>query len=720
MHNPFILNDEEYTRNIDSISSYIEQQAFYISTMTGKDNATTRKWLIDRMKDETVGLKDPMVNLLSREGKIDRYKKQMSFSNYINSVAALDYPMMPTFTVYLPKRVKESLYSSFIVDKKKGRKKHKKLMFTAIMEGNKEKAQQENNNQQSLKIKINALSGAALMAYSPNYTASLHPTLTSVCRISTSYSNANNEKLMGGNRQYLSEVATLDDINLLAMRANKVDIEKTIMTHGMSHPTVEQTITALRDSTDLYWSRGQDMARVRAYLERLEGYQLSNIVYSSDLYHTAVINPNAVTKFITDFISVPRVSVDNPSEYLDSVDQHTLAYVCLLCSDLLKGVELHNVKSSNPELYKVVGGVCKGTLDMLVEYSLFIKTFLRPDFLTPDVFNIEAIERKVVVTSDTDSTIFTTQHWTKFITGSYNFSDTSYRVGYFLTFLSSQTTVHILATMSRNIGIELESMHTISMKSEYYFPAYSLTGNSKHYYAYISAREGNVYDELELEVKGVNLRTSNLPASVMEPFNKQLRHVLSSVIEKNTLTVKDVLQSAYDTEVKVRTSLETGSVEYLKSFQLNTPDTYKDGTDSPNYKAHTLWQECFADKYGSAPELPYVACSVGTSLTNGSSVKVWLETMEDQSVAKKIKQWMLNENKKDLPTIRVPKILFDKAPIPKEIVDAIDVPKTLLNIMGPWYLYLESMGFFLRNDKNTRLITNEFKRVLNNGLRDAA
>lgn len=719
MNNPFLLNSAEYTRNIDTISSYITQQTYYISTVTGKPVKTVRDWLIAKMKDEHKGLKDPSVNLLSREGSIDRYKKQMKYSDYVNSVAKLDYPMMPTFTVYLPKRVKESLYSSFIGDKKAGRKKHKKLMFTAIMSGDKEKAQQENNNQQSLKIKINALSGAALMAYSPNYTASLHPTLTSLCRISTSYSNANNEKLMGGNRQYTTEVKTLDDITLLAMHANRQDIEKVVSDLGMVHPTVEQTIECLRASTNLYWSRSKDIPRVRQFLEKLEGYQLSNIVYSSDLYHMGELNRSVITKFITDFTEVPQVPVENPDEYLDSVDQHTLAYVCLLCSNLLKGMQLHNVKTTNPDIYKLVGGVCKGTLDMLDAYSLFIKTFLRPDFLTPDVFNIEAIERKVVVTSDTDSTIFTTQHWTKFVTGSYNFSDESYRVGYFLTFLSSQTTVHILATMSRNIGIELESLHKISMKSEYYFPAYSLTGASKHYYAYISAREGNVYEEFELEVKGVGLRTSNLPPSVMEPFNKQLRHVLTSVIENNKLTIPDALQSAYDTEASVRTSLETGSIEYLKSFQLKTPDSYKDGMNSSNFKAHTLWQECFAFKYGDAPELPYVACSVGTKLTNNSSVKEWLETMEDQRVANKIRQWMLNENKRDLPTIRVPKILFDKMPIPQEIVDAIDVPKTLLNIMGPWYMYMESIGFFLRNDKNTRLITNEFKHVLSNGLKAA-
>lgn len=716
MNNPFLLPDEEYTRNIDSISSYIEQQAFYISTLRDKPYEQVRTWLFDRMKDESTGLKDPMVNLLSRENSIDRFRTKRTLSSYIGSVAQLDYPMMPTFTVYQPRRVRESLYSSFIEDKKAGRKKHKKLMFKAIMEGNKEKAQQENNNQQSLKIKINALSGAALMAFSPNYTVTLHPTLTSVCRISTSYANANNEKFMGGNRQYLTEVITLDDINLLAMKADQELIEIAVAKYNIKYPTAEQALECIRYSSDLYWSRGRSVPRLVEYLNKLAPYQLANIVYSGDLYHLAALNPEVVIKFITDFTEVPRTPVDEPASYLDSVDGHTVAYVSLLCSDLLQGVQLHDVRNNNPELYKVVGGVCKGTIEMIGTYSDFIQAFLRPLLLTPDVFNIESIERKVVVTSDTDSTIFTTQHWTKLVTGSYNFNPTSYRVGYFMTLLSSQMTVHLLAMMSRNIGVELDSLHKISMKSEYYFPVYSLTGASKHYYAYISAREGNVYEELELEVKGVSLRTSNLPPSVMEPFNKQLHHVLSSVIKNNELTISDVLQSAYDTETKVRNSLETGSIEYLKSFQLKTPDSYKDGMDSANYKAHTLWQECFAFKYGDAPDLPYVACSVGTTLTNKSSLIEWLGSIEDKRVADRLAEWIAREDKRDLPTIRVPKILFDKQAIPKEIVDAIDVPKTLLNIMGPWYLYLESMGFFLRNDKNTRLITNEFKRVLVNGL----
>lgn len=719
MQNPFLLSDEEYTRNIDSISSYLEQQAFYISTIKDKPYEQVHRWLFEKMKDADTGLKDPGVNYLSRENSIDRYRTKTTLSAYINSVAKLDYPLMPTFTVYLPKRVKESLYSSFIGDKKAGRKKHKKLMFKAIMEGDKEKAQQENNNQQSLKIKINALSGAALMAYSPNFTASLHPTLTSVCRISTSYSNANNEKVMGGNRQYLTEATTFDDVNLLAMKADKALIESVVVKYNLKYPTVEETIQCIRDSSELYWSRARTLPRLELYLSKLQPYQLANIVYSGDLYHTALLNPEVVIKFITDFTEVPRTPVDNPDDYLGNVDDHIVAYVSLLCSDLLKGVQLHNVRVKDPELYKVVGGVCKGTIEMFSTYSDFIKAILRPLVMTPDVFNIEAIERKVVVTSDTDSTIFTTQHWTKLVTGSYNFEPMSYRVGYFMTLLSSQMTVHILAMMSRNIGIELDSIHKISMKSEYYFPAYSITGSSKHYYAYISAREGNVYEELELEVKGVGLRTSNLPPSVMEPFNAQLHHVLGSVIKNSTLTLKDVLQSAYDTETKVRTSLETGSIEYLKSFQLKTPDSYKDGMDSTNFKAHTLWQECFAFKYGDAPDLPYVACVVGTTLTNKTALVEWLNSIEDRQVAVRLTEWLSREDKRDMPTIRVPKMLFDKQALPPEIVSAIDVPKTLLNIMGPWYLYLESMGFFLRNDKNTRLITNEFKRVLQSGVATA-
>lgn len=720
--NPFIYTQDDYDRNINLLNNYIDQQCFYLAKMTGKDEAIIKPWLIEKMKnDPSLGVKDPKVKYLSREKQQDRVKAMSTLSEYVGMVAKNDFPMAPTMTVYLPAHIQESLYSKYIKRKKKERSIHKKRMFKATMEGDIDTARSENNIQQSKKIAINSLSGAALMRYSISFTASLHPTLTSTCRISTSYANANNEKFMGGNRPYYTDKVTLDNLNLLAMSA-KHDKISSVMTHfGIKAPSVTETLAVIRYSTDHYWSRFRPMDDIERFLMTCTPIELANICYNGDLYHLAQLNPTVVKTLITDFVDFKPGREPNAAHYLEEkADVHTVAYVSYLCSELLAGRQLSKVKKDDLPVYEAIGDVCRHTFEMLERYKELIETFLRPDFLTPEAYEIEQTIRRVVITSDTDSTIFTTQHWTHFVTGSYNFEPLSYKVGYFMAFVSSQMTVHLLKMMSRNIGLSGENLDKISMKSEYYFPAYTITPSAKHYYAFISAREGNVYSEFDLEVKGVGLRNSKIPSRVMERFNTQLVNTLRSVIENGELHLADIIEEPYVVERMVADSLKAGRPEYLMYQQLKPADSYSLKEAAPNYQYHVLWQEVFAPKYGDAPELPYTAIKVSTNTTNRSALKAWVDSIEDRALAERLSRYIAMNDKTDMKTFQIPAILFTETTIPQELLMVLDIPRLLRGIMGPWYLYLESMGFYFANDKNTRMISTEFANFYPEGIKDIA
>lgn len=709
LNNPFVYNDDEYTRDIDVMANYVEQQTYYLSKMTGKPTDVVKSWLMNQLKEGKFKIQDPVVRYLQRETQRDRKRAMTNLSEYLSNTANNDLLMAPTFTVYVPESVKESLYTKYIRTKKKERSYHKKRMFKAIMENDTDTAKAENNNQQSKKIAINALSGAALMPYSISYTASLHPTLTSVCRISTSYANANNEKFMGGNRTYYKEKATLDNINLLAMTANKDNIMSVLSKYNLKVPTMSEAIECIRYSSDLYWSRFKPITNIERYLEKLEPHEMANIVYNGDMYHLAKYNEPQITQMIKDFVVYEPQVIDNPDYWLEEMaDAHTVAYVSLLCSELLVGNQLSKVKSEDYETYARVGDMCRHTFEMLERYHDFISVFLRPDFLTPEVYDIEQTVRRVVITSDTDSTIFTTQHWTHLITGSYNFDVLSYKVGYFMTFVSSQMTVHLLSLMSRNLGLKGKTLKTISMKSEYFFPAYCITPSAKHYYAFISAREGNVYKENELEVKGVNLRNSKIPSEVMGPFTEHLAGTLQNVIDNGELKLKDIIEPALTMERMVRSSLESGNTEYLMHSQLKTADSYAAGESAANFQYHVLWNEVFAPKYGESPPLPYTAVKVSAKLNNRTQLIDWLESFEDRVLAERMAAYIKRNNKTSIGTFYIPAMLFTDKPIPKELLMVLDVASLLSGIMTPYYLYLESMGFYFKNGKNTRLISDEF------------
>lgn len=709
LNNPFVYPDEEYSRNIDVMANYVEQQTYYLTKMTGKSSDVVKPWLMTQLTEGKFKIHDPMVKYLQREHQRDRKRAQNTLSEYISNTANNDLLMAPTFTVYVPAEVKVSLYTKYIRTKKKERGVHKKRMFKAIMENDVDTAKAENNNQQSKKIAINALSGAALMPYSISYTASLHPTLTSVCRISTTYANANNEKFMGGNRTYYNEQVTLDNINLLAMSADKEAIENALMMYNLKVPTVGETLDCIRYSTDFYWSRFKPMSNIENYLNRLEPHELANIVYNGDMYHLAKLNESQMVNFIRDFIDYEPVAIDNPEYWLEErADAHTVAYVSLLCSKLLVGNQLSKVKKEDHETYKLIGDVCRHTFTILEKYHDFISVFLRPDYLTPEAYDIEQTVRRVVITSDTDSTIFTTQHWTKLITGSYNFDELSYKVGYFMTFVSSQMTVHLLSLMSRNLGLKGDTLKTVSMKSEYFFPAYCITPSAKHYYAFISAREGNVYHKNELEVKGVGLRNSKIPSEVMEPFTEHLANTLQKVIDTAGLELKDIIEQPLMAERAVRASLESGSTEYLMHSQLKSHDAYAKGEEAAPYQYHVLWNEVFAPVYGESPPLPYTAVKVSARLNNRTQLNEWVNGLEDKALAQRLANYIKRNNKTSITTFNIPAMLFTDRPIPKELLKVLDTSSLISGIMAPYYLYLESMGFYFKNGKNTRLITDEF------------
>jgi hypothetical protein len=220
-----------------------------------------------------------------------------------------------------------------------------------------------------------------------------------------------------------------------------------------------------------------------------------------------------------------------------------------------------------------------------------------------------------------------------------------------------------------------------------------------------------VYPEIKLEVKGVNLRNSKIPKTVMEPFTDQLKHVLTTIMKNAQLSLEDVIAEPLRIEQMVKDSLLSGSAEYLTTQQLKSHQSYAKGYDAANYKYHEFWQEVFAPKYGNSPDLPYTGIKISTTLNNRTKLMKWIDSMEDKALAHRIAVYLRNNNKTSMGTIYVPKTLFLGKPLPKELVDVIDIRSLLSIICAPCYLYLESMGFYFKNGANSRLITDEFTKT---------
>ena len=146
--------------------------------------------------------------------------------------------------------------------------------------------------------------------------------------------------------------------------------------------------------------------------------------------------------------------------------------------------------------------------------------------------------------------------------------------------------------------------------------------------------------------------------------------------------------------------------------QLKAHTAYAKGEEAAPYQYHVLWNEVFAPVYGDSPPLPYTAVKVSAKLNNRTQLNEWVNSIEDRALAQRLADYISRNNKTSITTFNIPAILFTDRPIPKELLKVLDTSSLISGIMAPYYLYLESMGFYFKNDKNTRLITDEFPQVV--------
>ena len=714
MQNPFVKDKSEYKRNVDILDAYYRDTSTYLAKMTGKPIEECLAH-VKRVtaKDGMFPLKDPDVLLLSKEKEGERERMVMPFSQFFSESIQRRDLIAPTFTTYIHPRKKKSLLALYIDGNLKKRSKLKKESLSAKMAKKMDLHYLRENQQNSTKIKNNALSGAHASNGTPLCNRSSHSTLTSVCRSATSYGNANNEKFISGNRHYwCPDIVRANIINIINVIDLK-EIESVIAKFGLRYPTVQETLDCITYSTDLYWRNKEEINSIKRLLNSLSESERAAFVYCGDFYHIAKYNDQVIRTFIDKIIneSEELVSFEEAEKIIKDADSDLIAYISLLGKDLLKGKTLNDVKENEPDVFRLIGTHGKTVLSVLDEYKDFIKAFFVTNTMPLSIANLPNSIRRSALASDTDSTIFTTQEWGKWYTGKYDFSKKSCAATVTITYLTSQSIIHILAMMCANMGVDRDDISRLQMKNEYAFPVFALTPKAKHYYASMSAREGNVYDENEMEVKGVGLRGSTCPAKIMAAAKDLMKFVLDEVEAGRKLSINHIYDIIAGYENTIRESVESGRYEYLTKSRINDKEAYKLPHQSA-YVYYDMWMDVFADKYGRPDVPPYSAIKVSLYTDNRSNMNEWLAKLEDRVIADKMKKWLDSKGKTDLSNVLLPEQIVAVTGIPKEFIQGINIRQLIYETVKPFYTVLESLGIFMIDDNNCRLVS-DFHKVTN-------
>lgn len=687
----FCNPDSDYKRNIDPIRQYIKQASGYISQTKGITLELAHKWVKEKVIKE---IKDPVVVYYIRNDNGDRVKEESTLKNYIYDTLKEGDIIAPSFTTYLSTKRKRSLLAEYISGNIKKRKAAKNAEFAAASRGDTVVANFKGKEQIGRKLANNAVSGAHAVATTIVYNRTSHSTLTSNCRVVASFGNSNNEKLITGNRHYWKPSIALNNIVAIIDNTDFKKLSDVMLKYGLVYPTVEDLCKCIKYSTDLYWEDSKQTAFIDNYVSKLDAVSRAAVMYTGDLWHLKELNQEFMHKFITQL----STRVNEPAGYTEK-DVHAIpeAYINLahqLCSDVAKGMGKDYSKMTETGAINSIVPTGKHIAAVLEDYSDFIKCFFLTETLPVSVAYIPTSVRRAVIVSDTDSTIFTTQEWVKWYTGSYDISEVSEKIAASIAFLASQTITHILTSYSRNAGIDDKYLHSIDMKSEFYWPVFISTGVAKHYMALCAVREGNVFDKFKREIKGVHLISSNLPRILNAKSTEIMDRIMDSIYKNDTLSLSDYLSEVADLERSIIASLLKGELDFYRLNKIKTADSYAKEPKLSPYQHHMFWEQAWAYKYGEIEKPTYSTIKIPTTLHNKSALANWLLTIKDDLLRYKIECWLKDFDKDALPTMYLSSDYVKSNGIPEEIRSIINTRSIVSDLCNVFYIVLESLGYY--------------------------
>lgn len=700
--NPFVLKPNEYKRDIDVLRHYVEDQTLMLQLRTGKD----RQWcedLVRRVAKER--MVDPEVYYLERGDNGDREKKKGRLTAYIGNTVRAKELLAPTFTTYHNPKKKQSLLVNFIDGNVAARSKAKKAMFTAQQAGDKPTYTIKKIEQTNRKLSNNSVSGAHVDSSNPLSNKTGHSTLTSNCRTTSGYGNANNEKFLSGNRHYFHPDIVRNNIISICKQSDYVGIERVMAAFNIVYPSVEQVMEMIEYSARLYWTTHSEYADIRDLVSCLTPLQRAAFVYTGDLYWLMKFNDSLARDFVGRLSTKMTIPHDDPDSVFKTAPDDQVHLASQICEAEMRGKDIKKISGSFE--HALVAATVVNIQSVITEYSDLIRTFWVTANVPASVAHFPDSIRRAALTSDTDSTIFTVQDWVIWYGGKIGWSERDNAISATMIFLAAQTITHVLARMSANFGIEEKRIHQVAMKNEFAFPVFVPTQVAKHYYALISVQEGNVFAEYGEETKGVHLKNSNAPRVVMAEAKKMMRYIMDTVMKEGSISINYILKWIADIERQVIDSISKGSYEYFRIGQIQMPDAYKKSAEESPYQYYTLWEEVFAPKYGNSAPPPFMSVKVPTELATATKTKEWLAGMEDRELAARMENWLTRNNKKALGTILLPDQCISSKGIPKEILDVVGVRKIVLDSTKVFYLILETLGIYLLNKKTTRLVSDE-------------
>lgn len=689
---PFL--ETKYKTNRNFLKAYHYQAAYMLSVLYNYDYDHLLELMQTFFVPNENGFKEAKFHVFKKNKQGDRVPMAMPTREFFNTVQQNNWHLSPSLVGYTHTDQEQSVNAY-------GTEQF--IEFRRLYKGKRGQVPKGtdawnafNEIQNALKIFNNAQSGGMSSSGTPLYNKSGHTSLTSTCRALTSTANLLNERLITGNRLLLSYNKTLEGFLAQLQYTDQQLMQDVITELNMNYATVDQVMDMVTRCARYYWSNPTRLGAIRLFLESLSPLELTVLLCTLDLRGLYVTNPELMRSFFNDWCAIPEVPADAKAE--DYPKPANGDYYVLCITKL--GVGATAVKINHLNAYHI---------EVEQKWERFLRVFFKSKIPPTGIFNVKEIVRESVMTSDTDSVIYSVD---MVIEDYATDPDTALRFNGVLTYFIRSIAVDQHARLSKNMNVADRYQFRLNMKNEYLFASYVTTSMSKHYYALQLMVEGVLNIDKEtgklkpaLELKGVHLRGVKIAELVRTFTDKLMRRVLDALYQRKTLDAPQILKEVADIERSLNDDITQGGWTWLTRNSVKDEAVYKT-PDSSIYFYHKLWQECLSAKYGEAPALPYKAYKVTLNLDGKKKLQEFYDGLADENFKATVMNFL--KDKTSLTSIYIPTDMINGiGGVPEEFLPYVDVRQLIKQNLKSIYAILESLGLFILNSKITRLCFDE-------------
>lgn len=701
----FKKQPNDYLINLSPTQEYIKQATEYTSIEFNIPKEEAKKYVLNTIKElrDKGDINNPIVEYSYRDENGNTSIEELKLTDYISTVVNNNEILAPSFTSYLHPSKNKSLHADFLSINIALRKQDKNNAFKYKQLGDKIKELNYNTLQKVRKVLNNSLSGAYASKSTILYNPSAHYTLTSITRSVASIGNAITESIVAGNKHFRSPDTIMNYINSILSNTNFNTIELVINKHNLYLPTSEEVLDTLLYSSDNYWRDAEFNNYLLSFLNKLTGYQKAAICYTNDLFHIKKFNNEFVKELLTKMSKkVLTGSIDNLKD-LNTAPEGINILTHHILADELAGmkVDYKELLTTNPDLLMTIASTTKNIVTTIFEYRSFFRIFFITETSPIGIAFIKDMLRDAIVLSDTDSTCGSYDKWVEWYFGAQRFSSDAIGLSAAVMTINSQVMDHYIKVFAKNMNVDYSSVELLKMKNEYYWPIFTATNVSKHYFADTLIQEGNVFKEPDLELKGVHLIASNADQSIVKAGHNIIKDINKRVVNNEKLKLLDYVTQAADLERLLLEKIKKGDISIFKNDKIKDKLSYKNSSmlDKTPYIHHLLWEEVFSEKYGNSGEPTYMVIKVPTMIESSKDLEDYLNRIDDKEIANKLRNFLNKYNKKALGTFRPPINVISNTGLPEEILLSIDTKRIIMDNMNMIYMVLESIGFYKPNDK---------------------